>query len=33
MKIFGQKFFFGIDSEYFETYFKTKISKSKIFLV
>ena len=32
LKIFGRKkFFFGIDSKCFETYFKTKISKSKIF--
>ena len=35
MKIFenfwSKKFFFGIDSECFETYFKMKISKSKKF--
>ena len=32
VKNFGRKFFLvGIDSECFETYFKTKISKSKIF--
>ena len=32
VKNFGRKIFLvGIDSEWFETYFKTKISKSKIF--